>query len=313
MSIRATGVGLITAKGPNRFSRAGDISVLQSPGEKTVLPPSLFGYDVISKLGQGAASEIYVVSDASAQIYALKHVIRKTDKHDRYIEQLTNEYEIGRLFRHPSLRRIIDLKLKRPILMGKPTEAALVMELIDGQPLDDKPPTSLPAVFKMFRQIGDALAAIHYQRYVHCDVKPHNVLRCADDTIKMIDFGQACPLGTEKPRVQGTPDYIAPEQVKCRPVDFRTDIYNYGATLYWALTGRRAPTYITVEKSRRHIVKKQEYPTPQDLNPGVPEILSDLVMKCLRYYPNDRCQNIREVMNTLDLCEAETANHPQPA
>jgi len=188
-----------------------------------------------------------------------------------------------------------------------------VMELIDGTPLEDKPPTSLAQVFSVFKQIASGLGAIHYQRYVHCDVKPHNILRCPDDTIKMIDFGQACPIGTEKPRVQGTPDFIAPEQVKCKPVDFRTDIYSVGASLYLALTGRRAPTYLNVEKSHRSIVKTQNYPNPHDLNAGVPEMLSEVVMKCLRYYPNDRYQSIGEVVSALELCEAETTNHPQHA
>jgi serine/threonine protein kinase len=287
--------------------------VLPSSGENAALPPSLFGYDVISKLGQGAASKIYVVSDPTGQIYALKHVVRETDKHDRYIEQLTNEFEIGRRFQHQALRRIIDLKLKRPIKMGRPTEAALIMELIDGTPLDERPPSSLRSIFAIFKQVGEALSVIHHQHFVHCDVKPHNIMRCADDTIKMIDFGQTCAVGTEKPRVQGTPDYIAPEQVKCKPVDSRTDLYNYGATLYWALTGRRVPTYITVEKSQRHIVKKQEFPTPHDLNPGVPTSLSDLAMKCLRYYPEDRPVNIATVLHTLDMSETEvTMNRGQP-
>ena len=293
--------------------RAGDRSVPLATQHGEKLPPGLFGYDVVSKLGQGAASDIYVVTDPSGQIYALKHVIRHTDKHDRYIQQLTNEFDVGKRFRHPVLRRMIDLKLKRPIAMGKPTEAALVMELIDGTPLEDKPPTSLAQVFSVFKQIASGIGAMHYQRYIHCDVKPHNILRCADDTIKMIDFGQACPIGTEKPRVQGTPDFIAPEQVKCKPVDFRTDVYSYGASLYLALTGRRVPTYLNVEKSHRDIVKTQNYQTPHDLNPGVPEMLSDVVMKCVRYYPNDRYQTIGEVVNALELCEAETTNHHQHA
>jgi serine/threonine-protein kinase len=265
----------------------------------------------VSKLGSGAASTIYVVTDSKSQLYALKHVTRETEKHDRYIEQVENEFEIGKMFRHPALRRVVDLKLNRRLL-GKPSEAGLVLELIDGTPLDDRPPTSMGAFFHLFRQAAVAISALHYQHVVHCDVKPHNMLRCADDALKVIDFGQACPFGTQKPRVQGTPDYIAPEQVKCRPVDARTDIYNYGATLYWALTGRRCPTYITVEKTERHIVKKQHFSSPRDLNPGVSETLSDFVMKCVRYYPNDRPQTMAEVMKTMELCEQETMSH-QPA
>jgi len=92
MSVRVTGVRPVSSRGRCDLDRAGDQSVLPSSGENAALPPSLFGYDVISRLGQGAASQIYVVSDSTGQIYALKHVVRETDKHDRYIEQLTNEF-----------------------------------------------------------------------------------------------------------------------------------------------------------------------------------------------------------------------------
>jgi len=312
MSLRTTSVRLVDSWDAKRPARAGDRSVDRpiTPDDAS-LPRSIFGYDVVSKLGEGAASKIYVVTDSSNQLYALKHVIRQTEKHDRYIEQLVNEFEVGKIFRHPALRRVVDLKLNRRML-SKPTEAALILELIDGTPLDDKPPASMASFFNLMRQAAVALAAMHYQRIIHCDVKPHNMLRCTDDTLKIFDFGQACLVGTVKPRVQGTPDYIAPEQVKCKPVDYRTDIYNFGATMYWGLTGRRVPTYITVEKTERHIVKKQQFPSPRDLNPGVTLDLSDFVMRCLRYYPEERPDTMVEVLKTLEQCEQEALSH-QPA
>ena len=61
---------------------------------------------------------------------------------------------------------------------------------------------------------------------------------------KIIDLGQSCPIGTTKSRIQGTPDYIAPEQVKRRTLGPRTDVFNLGATMYWALTGKNVPTLI---------------------------------------------------------------------
>jgi serine/threonine protein kinase len=68
--------------------------------------------------------------------------------------------------------------------------------------------------------------------------------------VKVIDLGQACAIGTAKSRIQGTPDYIAPEQVKCAAVTPQTDIYNLGATLYWALTGTHIPTLYTSSAAR---------------------------------------------------------------
>src|SRR5437763_3065378 len=80
------------------------VDIHQLTGAAT--PKALFGYDVVDHLGQGAGSAIYVVSDrATHQIYALKHVVRKTEKDARFIEQLENEFAVSKSFGHPSLRK----------------------------------------------------------------------------------------------------------------------------------------------------------------------------------------------------------------
>src|SRR4051794_30786146 len=94
-------------------------------------PSSLMGYEVLGFIGQGAGSMLYAVTHPeTAQIYALKHVTPKTDRDQRFIEQLESEFAIGQLVRHPGLRRSIDLKVNRT-LFRKVTEAALVLELFD--------------------------------------------------------------------------------------------------------------------------------------------------------------------------------------
>ena len=135
---------------------------------------------------------------------------------------------------------------------------------------------------------------------MHCDLKPNNIIRDNDGRVKVIDFGQTCPFGTEKPRVQGTPDYISPEQVKLKPVSPRTDVYNFGATMYWTLTGERAPTLYTIPKGHKEILKDQKYPTPIELRPEVPEEISSLVMNCLRYRPHERPTHMEDVLRVLE-------------
>lgn len=264
------------------------------------LPQRLFGYDVLARLGDGAASVIYAVSDPkTSQVYALKHVVRRTDKDDRFIEQLENEYQVASQFRLPSLRRCVDLKINRTLLR-KVIDAALIMELVDGVPLDQNLPKELPKIIDCFAQAGKALGALHYLRYVHCDFKPNNLLVSAENQIKLVDFGQAARFGTAKPRIQGTPDFIAPEQVKCKPVSERTDIYSFGASLYWALTGYRVPTLFTVEKSERRMLVEQNFPSPRELKSDIPEALSKLVMHCVEMQPAARPADMTTVLERLE-------------
>jgi len=269
---------------------------------QATLPKELFGYEVLDYLGQGARSDIYVVSDPQThQIYALKHVVRKSDKDDRFIEQLENEYEIGRQVRHEGMRRCLDLKVNRTLLR-KTIDAAMVMELFDGTPLDTKPTTSLVDTMDCFIQTAKAIESLHQLGYVHCDLKPNNILRSPTGAVKVIDLGQTARVGTVKKRIQGTPDYISPEQVKLQPISTRTDVYNFGATLYWALTGRRVPTILTVEKADRQMVKEQSYPSPRELNEQVPPRLSELVMHCLRHRPWERPTDMGSVLMRLEDC-----------
>src|SRR5687768_15618679 len=99
----------------------GRIPVAQhnNPTGGTERPKELFGYEVVDRIGEGAASTIYAVSDRrSHQLYALKHVVRKTEKDIRYIDQVENEYNVSKLFRHPALRRSFDFKTGRRGMFG---------------------------------------------------------------------------------------------------------------------------------------------------------------------------------------------------
>ena len=278
-------------------------------------PRTLFGYDVIEPLGQGARSRIYAVScPKTKQLYAAKHVVRETDKDGRFFEQLENEYEITRQFKHAGLRRGVDLKTTKTLLM-KTTEAVLVMELFDGLELDQALPESVGGQLKLLADAAGALAALHGLGYVHCDLKPNNILVNHDGLVKVIDFGQACPVGTKKARIQGTPDYIAPEQVKRLPVSFRTDVFNLGATMYWALTGHKLPTLINLAKGENSFLLDDAFPTPAELNPAVPGNVSALIMECVRTNPSKRPDDMAELSGRLEAMSMAVRRreaHQQP-
>src|SRR5215210_2259650 len=235
--------------------------------ESNPLPKSVFGYDVVDFIGEGAGSRIFAVTHPTTrQLFALKYVVPKTDKDVRFVEQLETEFEVGRHVSHPGLRRSLDLKINKTFFR-KITEAALVLDLFDGVPLERRLPQSMTQLVEVFIKTADALASLHGLGYVHCDLKPNNILfDAASKNVKVIDLGQAARIGTAKTRIQGTPDYIAPEQVKCLPVTVQTDVFNFGATMYWALCGRKLPTLFNIKKSENSFLVDTAITSPRDCN-----------------------------------------------
>lgn len=262
----------------------------------------LMGYEVLDKLGEGARSAIYAVQDPATQkMFALKHVLRDEQKDIRFVEQMETEFEISRQFNHPNLRRTYELKINKSLLM-KVTEAYLLMELFEGKPLDVSPPRTTLEVLDAFIQVAQGLKYMHQLGFVHCDLKPNNILRSDSGMVKVIDYGQSCKIGTIKERIQGTPDYIAPEQVQRKPIAVQTDVFNLGATLYWALTGKNIPTLYTVnKKGENSFLVDDRFDSPTDLNPKVPEAVSKLVMECIATRVSKRPADMDQVITRLEL------------
>jgi serine/threonine-protein kinase len=175
------------------------------------------------------------------------------------------------------------------------------MEFFEGQSLEDGPTLSLVDVLLVFRMVASGLNAMHQQGFIHCDIKPNNILLNKSGSIKIIDLGQSCKIGTTKPRIQGTPDYIAPEQVRRKPLSARTDIFNLGATMYWALTGKNVPTLIPKRKNGLGLVIPRNCPAPHEIRKKVPIGVSKLVMDCIKDNPADRPRNMMLVISRLDL------------
>ena len=272
-------------------------------GTSSPMPGKLFDYEVIEFLGEGAGSIIYAVAHPDTkQIYAMKHVVVRKDKDLRFVEQVQVEFEVSKGFAHPNLRRAIELK-DNSSLLRKATEVALVMELFDGVPVAAQRPTDPLRTVAYFIQVAQGLAGMHAAGYVHCDLKPNNILVGAEGRVKVIDYGQACKIGCVKERIQGTPDFIAPEQVKCAPMTVKTDVFNFGATMYWTLTGKNIPTLYTVGKGENSFLVDDRIPSPQDLNKDVAEPLSNLVMECIRTSPAKRPEDMKELTRRLEIVE----------
>jgi len=274
----------------------------------------LLQYDVLERLGEGARSVIYAVCDPSTkQTYALKHVIRREPKDIRFIEQMQAEFEVSRQFTHVGLRKSFELRLVKT-LFRRVAEAFLLMELVDGRPLDVRCPTDMLELVDTFIQAAEGLHALHQMGYVHCDLKPNNILRNDAGKVKVIDFGQTVKIGTIKDRIQGTPDYIAPEQVNRKPVTQPTDVFNLGATMYWSVCGKHIPTLYTVQKkgSENSFLLDTRIDAPHEINKNVPIALSNLIIECISTRPQKRPGDMDQVLTRLELAKHVLSKQQPP-
>ncbi len=274
---------------------------------------TLLHYQVVERLGEGARSTIYKVLDPTTrQTFALKHVLRRDTKDIRFIEQMETEYDISRTFNHKNLRRSFELKIIKSLLL-KVNEAFLVMEYFEGLPLETGLPTDLIDILDTFIQAAEGLKSMNAMGFVHCDIKPNNILRDRHGRVKVIDFGQSCKVGTVKERIQGTPDFIAPEQVNRRPVTIQTDVYNLGATLYWAVTGRNIPTLYTVnKKGENSFLLDATIPSPVELNPKCPLPVSNLILECVSTSVSKRPADMDAIIHRLELGKHVLAKSRDP-
>jgi len=268
----------------------------------------LAGYSVLGEIGRGAASVIYLVQDPKTKrVWALKHVEKENPKDQRFLDQALKEVEVSQKIKSPFVRTIDRVIKGRQLLSVN--EVYVLMEYVDGISVEQHPPKDFAQAVSIFLQTAKGLHQMHEAGFVHADMKPNNIVVNEAGEVKIIDLGQACSIGTVKERIQGTPDYIAPEQVHLRPITPQTDIYNLGATMYWCLTQKHIPT--AMPKDDSSLVgsldgKQIPKPTPiGELNPRVPPLLTDLVNYCIEVDPDDRPDSMAVVIERLELVLAE--------
>ncbi len=254
-------------------------------------------YRVVGPLGTGAGSTILQIADRSrgGQRFALKVVKRQDADDDIYIAQAQVEYEAAKKLNHPAIARIYDCRIKRSLLF-KVTSVELLMEFVDGKTLDEIEAPTLGQLVLIFNQVAAGLVHMHRRGIYHGDLKPSNIMVTKDGQVKLIDFGTAWLKGEEKGRIQGTPHYMAPEQVTEKVVDERTDLYNFGATMYRMFTGRYAnPGSLprTGENAKARLVP------PSQINANIPAALNDTILSCLHISPGRRPSGMNDVHHQL--------------
>jgi len=261
------------------------------------------GFPTRRIIGRGAGSVIYEVEDnKTGSVYALKRVVRHANRDDRFIDQAVTEHDFASKVTHPNLRRSYRIIRKRSFL--RTSEVLVLMEYVPGVNLEDAKLESMAALVQVFKICARGLDAIHQAGFVHADFKPRNVIIAPDGAVKLIDFGQVAPSMSRKERIQGTPDYIAPEQVHKQHLTPRTDVFNLGASIYRCVTGRTVPTLLDdagASGELRKLNKIPEFPPPREVNPDVPTALNGLVLDCLQVRPEHRPPSMKEVRARLNV------------
>lgn len=250
-------------------------------------------YRVVSTLGTGAGSTILLISDKASggKRYALK-VVRKQDPEDEiYIQQALTEFEAAKKLNHPAIAKVYDCRTKRAWFKVRGVE--LLLEYVDGKTLDEIEAPEMGQLILIFCQVASALAHMHRRGVFHGDLKPGNIMLSKNGHVKLIDFGTAWVRGQEKNRIQGTPQFMAPESVVEKTIDERSDIYNLGATMYRMLTGRFVQGGLPKPGDDRKLVP------PIKLNNRIPASLNELLIASLNLDPGKRPAGMFEIKDQL--------------
>lgn len=268
------------------------------------------GYRITRQIGTGAGSKISMAVELkTGKTWAVKQIIRNTADDQRFLDQGEVEYKVSHKIDHPHLRHSVHIHRVRKLLSVN--EMYIVMEYIDGMTLEAARPNRLNTFLTIFQKVALGLDAMHQAGWVHADIKPTNIMLAAKGVVKIIDFGQSCALGHRKERIQGTPDYIAPEQVRRMPLNQRTDVFNLGATMYWVLTSEKYPTAIRGQDARGGIslITADKPVSPNELNDKIPIALSNLVMECCRENPSERPADMKQIGSRLATIQGLWRKH----
>jgi serine/threonine-protein kinase len=281
-------------KVPNFTPAGNDIA----PGE--VLDERFEITEAISR--SGMASIFKAVDRDDGRVVALKVPHMQFESDVGSYQRFEREEAIGLALDHPGILKIFPAPEHR-------SRPYIVMEFLEGQtlaevlaalrPLPEKDAASIAS------RVCEALEYLHAHQVVHRDLKPQNIMMCEDGSVRLMDFGIA---KAERARrltwvglspTLGTPDYMAPEQVKGRRGDERTDIYSLGAILYEMTTGV-AP----FEGENPYVIMNARLSgdpgAPRKLNAQLTPVIEEITLHALSREPGQRYQSAAEMKAELD-------------
>ena len=267
------------------------------------------GYRLTEKIAESGATQIFRALWENDQQSVVIKTLQADQATRENIAMLQHEADILSGLTGSNIVRLIE----RTKIQDLP---ALVLEDTGGQSIDRvlaHRRIPLKACVGIGIAIAKALRDVHRSGIVHKDINPANIIvNAKTNTIRLVDFGIASNYSTEQAAlaaptsVPGTPAYMSPEQTgrMNRLVDYRSDFYSLGATLYELVTGR--PMFTAqepIEWFHCHIARTPV--APADINSSIPRVLSDLIMKLLAKTAEQRYQSATGLLHDLRECYAQ--------
>lgn len=274
-------------------------------GDSTLVGKTIDGkYLIQSPLGEGGMAVVYRANHIQMERTVVIKVMQGWLLSNRNsVERFERECKLTAKLNHPNIVSVYDVGT----INGK--EPYLVMEFIDGESLADKIDKNgaLPytTTANIIIQICRGLQEAHSNGIIHRDLKPDNVLlqhkSDRPDWVKIVDFGisnlvQGSKRLTKTGRMVGTPEYIAPEQLKDRPIDIRTDLYGIGVMMFEMLTGHVPFDGESAEAIlMKHLL--EDAPPMSEVKPDLPQpnLFQPIVDKLMRKDPDERYQTATEL------------------
>lgn len=260
-------------------------------------------YEVVRELGKGAMGVVYLAKDPLiGRLVALKTIRPASavddDEAKEFQQRFLREAQAAGILSHPAIVTVHDI--------GQDAESGvsfIAMEYVEGQNLKEflSQGKSMPPaeVAEILAQIAEALDFAHAKGIVHRDVKPANIMLCGESRAKITDFGIAKIASisanlTTTGQFLGTPNYMAPEQVKGTRVDGRTDIFSLGIVLYETLV-RRKPFGGDSLTSISYKIVHEGYTPVTDIDPSLPDGLDTVIRRSLAKDPGQRYQRAKDL------------------
>jgi len=231
---------------------------------------------------------------------ALKVVRPELAGHPDIVRRFKQELILARQVTHKNVVRIFDL--------GEAEGAKFIsMEYVDGRDLRslliERGKFEPEEAVGIIEQVCHALDAAHTAGVIHRDLKPQNIMVDKHGRVAVMDFGiartaEASGL-TQTGMLMGTPEYMSPEQAKGVEVDSRSDLFSLGIIFYELLTGQSPYAAATPTASLVKRIQERAVP-PAKLDPAIPKLVSDIVVRCLEIDPRHRYASAQEIVRDLE-------------